>query len=290
MTTVGTKNTYEYIQDFPKLPAGEEFGVVSSVATDSQDNLYVFQRKDPVMMVFDRDGNFLKSWGNGAVESPHGLTITNDLIYITDREGSVAVTFDLDGRPVQILGQRGFYSDTGCDTPGELVPRVAGPFNFPTEMAPGPSGDIYVSDGYRNSRIHRFSADGQLKNSWGTPGNTEPGQFQLPHSIMVDADEKVYVCDRANKRIQIFTAEGEFINMWTGMGGPNNMVQDKNGLFYIAEQAYDNNPDCLTIRDGDGEIVDRRPVRHAHGLWVDSRCDIYLGLTTFHSVDKYVLK
>lgn len=288
MTTVGTRNTYEAIEDFPKLPAGEEFGVVSTVATDSQDNLYVFQRKDPVMMVFDRDGNFLNSWGNGAVESPHGMTISNDLIYITDREGSVAVKFSLDGKPIQILGQRGVYSDTGCETPGELVPRAAGPFNFPTEMAAGPSGDIYVSDGYRNCRIHRFSPDGRLKNSWGTPGNTGPGQFQLPHSILVDADEKVYVCDRANKRIQIFTADGEFINMWTGMGGPNNMVQDNDGLFYIAEQEADGNPPYLTIRDGDGQVIDRWAIRHAHGLWVDSRGDIYLGLTTSHSVDKYV--
>ena len=288
MTTVGTRTTYEAIEDFPKLPAGETLGVVSTVATDSQDNLYVFQRKDPVMMVFDRDGNFLNSWGNGAVESPHGMTIVNDLIYITDREGSVAVTFTLDGRPVQILGQRGVYSDTGCEVPGELVPRAAGPFNFPTEMAAGPSGDIYVSDGYRNSRIHRFSVDGQLKNSWGTPGNTEPGQFQLPHSIMVDADEKVYVCDRANRRIQIFTGDGEFVNMWTDMAGPNNMVQDKDGLFYIAEQEADGNPPYLTIRDADGTVIDRWSIRHAHGLWVDSRGDIYLGLTTSHSVDKYV--
>jgi sugar lactone lactonase YvrE len=155
-------------------------------------------------------------------------------------------------------------------------------------MSPSPSGDIYVSDGYRNARVHRFSSDGQLIQSWGQPGKTEPGHFHLVHSLLVDPEGKVYVCDRANRRVQIFSPDGEFITMWTGMGGPDNIVRDKDGIFYIAEQADESGDSHVSIWDGDGNVLERWPIRHAHGLWVDSHGDIYLGLTLEHSVDKYV--
>ena len=262
--------------------------MVSTVATDSQDRLYVFQRKNPPVVVFDRNGNFLSAWGHGAFNSPHGMSISDDVIYMTDRDDSVAVAYTLEGRPLIVLGERGVHSDTGCEGPGDLVPRAAGPFNFPTEIVKGPSGNLYVADGYRNSRIHKFTSDGELIRSWGTPGNSEPGEFHLPHSLMVDREEKVYVCDRTNRRIQIFDCEGEFITMWTGMGGPNDIVQGADGLFYICEQEADGNPPRVTVRDGDGEVLARWDVRHAHGIWIDSQGDIYLGLTTSQSVDKYV--
>ena len=289
MTTVGAeKLTFELVQDFPKLPDGETFDIVSTVATDSQDRLYVFQRKDPPVVVFDREGSYLDAWGHGAFNSPHGMSISDDVIYLTDRDDSVAVVYTLEGRPLMVLGERGVHSDTGCDVAGDMVPRAAGPFNYPTEMVKGPSGDIYVADGYRNSRIHKFTRDGELIKSWGTPGSSEPGEFHLPHSLMVDCEERVYVCDRANRRIQIFDSEGEFITMWAGMGGPNDIAQGPDGLFYICEQEADGNPPRVTVRDGDGEVLTRWDVRHAHGIWVDSRGDVYLGLTTSQSVDKYV--
>ncbi len=289
MTRVGTgKYTYELIQDFPKLPAGESFGMVSSVATDSQDRLYVLQRKDPPVVVFDHDGKYLNSWGSGAITHPHCITIVDDIAYITDRDDSVAVIFTLDGRPMQVIGKRGVHSDTGCEKPGDLAPRAAGPFNYPTEMAPGPTGDLYVTDGYRNCRVHRFSRDGQLISSWGKPGKTAPGQFHLPHSVVVAPDGKVYVCDRGNRRVQIFSADGEFITMWTGMSGPNHIARDKDGIFYICEQKADGAPGFVSIRDGSGTVLARWESRQVHGLWVDSHGDIYLGSTTNRSVDKYV--
>ena len=289
MTTVGSGAfTYEYIQDWPKLPPGEALGVVSTVATDSQDRVYAFQRQDPPVMVFDRDGNYLNRWGIGAISDPHGMTIVDDIVYVTDRSDHVAVKFTLDGKPLQVIGDRGVHSDTGCENPGDLCPRAAGPFNYCTEMAPHPSGDIYVSDGYRNARVHRFSASGDLIQSWGEPGKTDPGQFHLPHSLLIDPEGKVYVCDRANRRVQIFSPDGEFITMWTGMGGPDNLVRDSDGIFYIAEQADESGHSHCSIWDGDGNVLERWPIRHAHGLWVDSHGDIYLGLTIEQSVDKYV--
>ena len=135
MTTVGSgKFTYEFVQDWPTLPAGQELGVVSSVATDSQDRVYAFQRKDPPVMVFDRDGNYLNSWGMGAITDPHGINIVDDVVYITDRADHVAVKFTLDGKPLQVIGDRGVFSATGCENPGDLCPRAAGPFNYCAEL------------------------------------------------------------------------------------------------------------------------------------------------------------
>ena len=209
MTTVGTdKHTYELVRDWAKLPEGWTFGLVSAVATDSQERAYIFQRKDPPVIVFDRQGSYLSSWGSGVITDPHGFYISEDVIYVTDRADSVALKFTLDGKPLQVIGNRGVHSDTGCENPGDLVPRAAGPFNYPTEMVPSPSGDLYVSDGYRNSRVHRFNRDGQLINSWGEPGKEAANQFHLPHSLLVGPDGRVYLCDRENSRIQVFSLGG----------------------------------------------------------------------------------
>ena len=288
MTQVGTgEYTYELIRDFLKLPNGERFGLVSRVATDSQDRVYVFQRRDPPVVVFDREGKYLGAWGAGEVSDPHGLKIVDDIVYTTDRSDSVAKSFTLDGKRLMELGQRGVHSDTGCTGAPWLAERAAGPFNHPTEMMAHPNGDIYVTDGYRNARVHRFSADGRLVTSWGAPG-TAPGEFHLPHSIAFDPDGKLYVADRANKRIQIFSPDGDFLGQWTGMGGPNDITRGRDGTFTIAEQEDGGNPAYVCVRSGDGNVLARMASRHVHGVGVDSRGDIYAGLTVDRSVDKFV--
>ena len=287
MTQLGTgKYTYELIRDFFKLPAGQTFGLVSRVAADAQDRVYVFQRKDPPVVVFDRDGKYLGAWGSGEVTDPHGLKIVGDTVYTTDRIDSVAKSFTLDGKVKLALGTPGQHSDTG-EVTNWLAQRAAGPFNHPTEMLAHPNGDIYVTDGYRNARVHRFSADGKLKASWGTPGHG-PGQFHLPHSIAVDADANLLVADRANKRIQIFSPDGDFLGQWTGMGGPNDISRGQDGNFYIAEQEDGGNPAYVTVRDGQGAVLAKMESRHVHGVGVDSHGDIYAGLTQDRGVDKFV--
>ena len=288
MTQQGTgKHTYELIRDWPRMPKGETLGVVSRVATDSQDRVYVFQRKDPPVVIFDRDGNYLGCWGIGAVSQAHGLKIVDDVAYTTDRPDSVAVSFSLDGKPLLVLGRRGVHSDTGCEKSPWLALRAGGPFNHPTEMMPHPNGDIYVTDGYRNCCVHRFTRDGRLVKSWGTPGKGE-GQFHLPHSIAIDPGGRLYVADRANKRIQMFSPDGEFLGAWTDMSGPNDITRGRDGVFYIAEQEQGDNPSYICIRDSDGKVITRLETRHAHGVGVDSRGDIYAGLTVDQSVDKFV--
>src|SRR5271166_2960931 len=261
------KYTYELIRDFCKLPAGQSFGLVSRVAADAQDRIYVFQRKNPPVVIFDRDGKYLGAWGSGEVTDPHGLKI-------------------VDGKVLLELGTRGQHSDTG-HVSNWLAERAAGPFNHPTEMIAHPNGDIYVTDGYRNARVHRFTRDGRLVKSWGTPGKGE-GQFHLPHSIAFDPDGKLYVADRSNKRIQIFSPDGDFLGQWTGMGGPNDVTRGKDGNFYIAEQEDDGKPAYVCVRDGQGTVLARMESRHVHGVGVDSRGDIYAGLTQERSVDKFV--
>ena len=289
MNTIKTdKYDYELVQSWGTLPGGMTFGTVSSVASDSQNRVYVYQRKDPPIVVLDSDGNYLNSWGISAFNLPHGFCIVDDVIYLTDREDSVCLKYTLDGKPLMVLGDRGIHSDTGCEEPGELVPRAAGPFNYPSEMYPSPSGDLYVSDGYRNSRVHRFSAEGRYITSWGTPGKGGPGEFHLPHSLLIDEEGLVYVCDRENNRIQIFTPEGEFITMWTDMTRPNDISQSVDGDFYIAESTFEGSTPRITVRDKEGEILSSWESRQAHGLWVDRQDSVYLALPGAQSVDKYI--
>ena len=289
MVTVGTgKHTYRLEQDWGDLPAGQKYGAVSAMATDSEDRVYIFQRTEPPVLVFEQGGAYLGSWGDKAIRESHGFYISDDVAYITDRDDSVALKYTLEGKPLQILGERGVHSDTGCEKPGDLVPRAAGPFNYPTEMAPSPSGDLYVSDGYRNARVHRFSGDGQLIASWGEPGKSEPGQLHLPHSLLVDGDGKVYVCDRENSRIQVFDGEGNYLSMWTDVHRPTDISLDGDGVFYVSELDVEGSGPRVSVLDGEGNMLTRWDSRSAHGLWVDSRGDIYLALVGDRSVDKYV--
>jgi len=289
MATVGTgKYQYELIEHWAKLPPGETFGTTSAVATDSRDRVYVFQRKDPPMMIFDRDGTYLNCWGIGAFADPHGIYIENDIVYLTDRSDSVCLIYTLDGKPLQVLGKRGEHSDTGGERPGDLVPRAAGPFNYPTEMVPSPSGDLYVSDGYRNARVHRFAADGRLRMSWGEPGKTAPNQFHLPHSLVIDEDGIIYLCDRENSRIQVFSPDGKFITMWTDMRRPLDISMDRDGILYISEGGLEGLSPRVSLMDKQGNVVARWDSLSAHGSWVDAHGDIYMALGATARVDKYV--
>jgi DNA-binding beta-propeller fold protein YncE len=286
MTTVGAgRYSYEMVEQWAVLPNGWTFGPVSAVATDSQDRVYAFQRKDPPVLVFDRNGTFLSSWGSSAFTDPHGISITNDVVYLTDRNDHVALKFTLDGKPLMVLGKRGQPSDTGATKDIELPPRSAGPFNKPTEMVVAPSGDLYVSDGYRNSRVHRFSSEGALVSSWGNPGKEQPGDFHLPHSLWVDRQGSVYVCDRENSRIQVFSPEGKFISQWRDIHRPTDIYISPDEIAYVSEIRP-----SVSVLEKTGKVLARFDSASGHGLWVDSVGDIYLASNSGKSLTKYIRK
>jgi len=288
MTTVGSgRYAYEVREDWARLPTGWTFGGVSAVATDSQNRVYAFQRKDPPIVVFDRDGSYLSSWGTSTFADPHGINIVDDVIYVTDRNDHVALKFTLDGRPLMVVGTRGQASDTGATKDIELPPRSAGPFNKPTEMMVAPSGDLYVSDGYRNSRVHRFSSQGALLDSWGKPGKEEPGEFHLPHSLWVDKQGQVYVCDRENSRIQVFTGAGKFLSQWRDIVKPTDISFDAEEVAYVSEQRP-----SISVLEKSGKVLARfdTPVS-GHGLWVDAITgDVYLASVGAKKLIKYERK
>jgi DNA-binding beta-propeller fold protein YncE len=155
-------------------------------------------------------------------------------------------------------------------------------------MVPAPSGDLYVTDGYRNARVHRFSADGRLLMSWGQPGKTEPNQFHLPHSLVVDQEGTVYVCDRENNRIQVFSTDGQFLTMWSDMRRPLDISMDQDGIFYISEGGVDGLSPRVSLMDKHGNVVARWDSLSAHGSWVDAHGDIYMALGARERIDKYV--
>ena len=261
------------------LPDGMRAGVVTGVVSDSQDRVYLCQQQqDPPVLVFDRNGNLLDSWGTGYVVEPHTMYIgPDDVIYLADRGAHVAMKLSVNGEVLLEVGYRGQPSDTGCFEDEGVVPRAGGPFNRPTRLSPSPSGDLYASDGYRNCRVHRFAADGQFISSWGRPGGDGPGAFFSPHCLWVNSEGLIYVCDRKNNRIQIFDPEGDFVTQWTNVQLPTDLHIGRDGLFYLAErESGEATENLLTVRDGTGSILASWTTPRSHQVWPDAHGDIYL--------------
>jgi DNA-binding beta-propeller fold protein YncE len=195
------------------MPDGWKFGRVSAVATAADGQVFVFQRgpkADPVI-VFDSTGKYLRSWGKGMFGSPHGMRIDRSgHLWVTDNGDHQVLKFTRDGELLLKLGIRG---KAGTDSQT---------FNKPTDIAFAPNGDFYVSDGYGNSRVVKFSKEGKYLLDWGKPGSS-PGEFNLPHSVGVDSKGLVYVSDRENNRIQIFDGNGKFLRQWKHLGATQNL-------------------------------------------------------------------
>ena len=151
------------------------------------------------------------------------------------RESHAIVKCTLDGKPLMTMGVWDAPSDTGGARPDGTMWKAAGPFNRCTDIALAPNGDLFVSDGYANSRVHKFSPDGRLLHSWGRPGKRGPGEFHIPHGIWVHWDGRVMVCDRENNRIQLFTGDGEYLGMWTDLARPCDIFVDHDGIVYVVE-------------------------------------------------------
>ena len=266
--------------------------------------MYLATRVRSGIFVYERDGTFVGMWGEGMVSDRlHGLTMHPDgTLLIVDDAGHSVRRFTTEGKELGAIGPTGKPSDTGYDgTNVTTIARSAGPYNRPTNVAVAPNGDLYVSDGYGNARVHQFAPDGKLIRSWGEPG-TGPGQFKISHGIAVLRDGRVLVCDRENDRIQVFTSDGAYIKEWPARR-PTQLVVGPDGLLYVAELWWrkglrrPNGAEVgadeygrVTILDTEGSVVARvgggppnTPGNFTapHGIAVDSRGDVYVAEVTY---------
>ena len=230
-------------EGFLKLPADITLGPCSGVDIDSRGNVYVIQRKAPPILCFDSSGKLLRSWGTSLIareadmQGAHGIRVDkDDFVWITDRERHLVRKFDLSGQLLLTLGTE--------RSPGTGENQ----FNRPADIAFGPSGEVYVADGYGNSRVMKFDRNGRFLRTWGDKG-TAPGQFDLPHTIAVGPDERVYVGDRYNSRIQIFDSEGNLKEIWPGFV-PCGIAFDRSGILFVVDGVSK-----VLQLDGRGRIV-----------------------------------
>lgn len=284
---------YEWMENWEAQLGQFQVATVPGICVDQNDRLYILSRNTPPVIEMDINGRCLDHWGDDIYIRAHGVFLTPDgQILSADDGGHVVYCFDRTHNLVRTMGTKGHPSDTGViGKKWQTIQRAAGPFNCPTNVAQAKNGDIYVSDGYGNARVHVFDPEGKLKFSWGEPGN-EPGHFNLPHSLRFDADEILYVCDRQNNRVQLFDKEGHFLDQWCCFQRPADLfVDDKNRLIYVAEckrsSIFDGEPARVTILNKKGTILARvggsQPYveaagshHTAHGIAVDSEGSLYV--------------
>jgi DNA-binding beta-propeller fold protein YncE len=286
---------YRVQEGWGQLPEGWTFKEVGAVGVDRNDNVYVFNRGEHPMIVFDRDGNFLRSWGEDLFLRAHGVHMApDDTIFCTDDGNHTVRKCTLDGKVLLELGVR--------DKP---APFMSGqPFCRCTHTALSPKGEIYVSDGYGNAQVHKYTPAGKLMFSWGKCG-IGPGEFNLPHNIHCDAEGWVYVADRENHRVQVFDGDGKFETQWHNIHRPSalHMTAGPCPLCFIGEVGpylnsnlgFPNLGPRISILDHTGKVLARlgfekdahgqKPGQFMspHGITVDSKGDIYVGEVSFAS-------
>lgn len=271
-----------------ELPENWVYKEATSVAVNSKDEVYIFNRGTHPMIIFDSRGNILRHWGDGVFTNPHAVTIgPDDEIFCVDNGDSTVRKFDSDGQLLMTLG-----------TPNQPSAKMSGdPFNRPAHLAVDKrTGELFVADGYSNARVHKYTPEGQYMFSWGESGTGE-GQFNIVHNIDTDRDGWVYVADRENHRIQVFSPEGKYETQWGNLSRAAAIYIDSRGnedLVYIGEyfcgiRTNDIGTDLgprVSIMDTKGRLLGRagresygnQPGRFysPHGIAVDSRGDIYV--------------
>ncbi len=258
---------YQY-KPVPGWGSATEMGMLSGVAVSVDDRVFVVDRQPQAAIIeFDREGRKINSWGEDIFDRPHDICIGPDgRVYIPDCDDHTVRICTLEGEVLQTLG-----------TPGKPGPSGQ-PFNRPTGVALAENGDFYVSDGYGQHRVHRFSAAGDLLQSWGQEG-PEPGNFTLPHNIAMAPDGTIAVADREpNQRIQFFDLEGNFKNEWRGRLFPCGLDIDEDNTVFVAEGFG------VSIFNWEGDLISVIPLRGgpddvthgSHAVALDSHGDMYV--------------
>lgn len=240
VSSVFAQPHHEVVSSWPKLPEGHVLGLCAGVGVDAQNRVFVFHRsgrkwsnpfpKEPispptVSVIDGGSGKLLNSWGANRFIMPHGLMVDHEgNLWLTDVGLHQVFKFTPEGKLLLTLGEKG--------TPGSDHTH----FNLPTDVAVLRDGSFYVSDGYKNTRVMKFSAEGRFEFEWGTKGKGN-GEFNLPHGIAVDAQGRVIVCDRENERLQLFDAKGGFLHEWKGpqIGKPYGVGMGPSGHVFIID-------------------------------------------------------
>jgi DNA-binding beta-propeller fold protein YncE len=272
---------YQLVENWAQFPAGvTKWGSATGVDVDAHDNVYVLHRNEAMpVMAFDRNGKFLRAWGQGMFKTTHFLRVDRSgNVWVTDRADMQAFQFNSDGKLLMTLGKKGV---TGGNDSQDT-------FNGMADLAVARSGDIFIADGEGpNTRVVKFSKDGKFQKWWGGKG-TDAGQFNVPHSIAIDSKGRLYVADRSNNRIQIFDQAGKFLNQWTNLGTPWGLFV-RNDLTYIVDGTENN---CLLIVGlKDGKVLEKiGGLANATAVAVDSNGAIYVAEVNGANVKKFVKK
>jgi len=278
---------YEPVPDIFKLPQGINFGACSGVALNSKGHIFVFNRGKHVLMEFDGHGNYIRSLADGMFTNPHGLRVdAEDNIWATDNVSHIVVKMDPGGRVLMVLGIKG--SGQEWHAYGHL--RC---FDEPNDVAFGRAGEIYVTQGHGKgeSRVLKFDADGNFLKTWGGEG-TGPGEFNVPHSIVVDDAGLIHIADRSNQRIQVFDADGTYIRESRHPGTPCGLCMSGDQHIFMAHghegriMKLDLQGKVLGATGGQGKGPNQ--YGEAHFLALDRREDIYVADTLNWRVQKLV--
>ena len=254
---------YSLDSDWPKLQTGIALGQVMGVAVDSHNHVFVFHRSDrtwiqpfpkekikghTIAMFNGETGELIKTFGEDKFIMPHGLSVDpQDNVWVTD-VGSQQIhkLSHEDGAVLLSIGEPGVQGDDQNH------------FALPSDVSFSKDGGIYVSDGYVNTRVVKYSPSGKYEFEWGTPG-ARPGYFNLPHGIEVD-EKRVYVADRSNLRLQIFDHKGSYLSEWKGehIGRPFGVATNDKGKVFVIDggDQPDNTRSRVIIFNQDGEVID----------------------------------
>jgi hypothetical protein len=287
---------------WPHRPDSFVWGAMSGIAVDAHDQVYVFHRNEPTVQVYRSDGPLVRAWSTANPSGTHHVRLDPEgNVWLTDFRSHVIEKHTPEGKLLLTLGERG---RSGCD---------AGHFHGPTDVAFLPNGDVFIADGYGNRRVAHFDKQGRFVKQWGEEG-TGPGQFALPHSIVVDSRQRVYVADRNNGRIQVFDTEGKLLAVWDELLMPwglcvtaddaiwvcgSSRVKQPNGQWLVSPP-----PDQLLMKLApDGKVLVRvslemttappgKPgeVDWVHAVAVDSKGNLYLGDIEGKRAQKFTLR
>lgn len=299
------------VPSWPQKPEQFKWAQMPGVTVDARDQVYIFTRSRPAVQIYRTNGTFVRSWDMDDFTGSHFIRIDRaGNIWTSNISSHTIRKYNPEGKLLLTLGEPGH---AGADH---------GHFDKPTDMVVMPGGDIFVTDGYGNRRVVHFDANGKYLNEWGKAG-AEPGQFALPHSIVADSHERLYVADRENARIQVFDTKGKLLAVWENRITPWGLWMTKKDELWVCGSSCVKKevpqgtagagasewevlppPDQLLMKlNLKGEVLLRVPLTKTtdppgkagelnwvHGIALDSQGNLYLGDIQGMRAQKFMLK